>query len=71
MSLRKSTAIISLLIAGSLVAALSSTTVLASADQSTPPKPKCTNQQLWNPKTNKCEPLVSQRAIEHPQASDV
>ncbi|SEI20697.1 hypothetical protein NLK61_26925 [Pseudomonas fuscovaginae UPB0736] len=71
MSLRKSTAIISLLIAGSLVAALSSTTVLASADQSTPPKPKCTNQQFWNPKTNKCEPLVSQRAIEHPQASDV
>ncbi|UZE26733.1 hypothetical protein [Pseudomonas asplenii] len=70
MSLRKSTAIISLLIAGSLVAALSSTTVLASADQSTPPKPKCTNQQFWNPKTNKCEPLVSQRAIEHPQASD-
>ncbi len=71
MSLRKSTAIISLLVAGSLMAALSSTTVLASADQSTPPKPKCTNQQFWNPKTNKCEPLVSQRAIEHPQASDV
>jgi len=71
MSLRKSTAIISILIAGSLMAALSSTTVLASADQSTPPKPKCTNQQFWNPKTNKCEPLVSQRAIEHPQASDV
>lgn len=62
MSLRKSTLIVSVLVA------LSSNLALASGDEPAPPKPKCTNQQVWNPKTNKCEPLVSSRASDDARA---
>ncbi|SDT15560.1 TPR repeat-containing protein [Pseudomonas asplenii] len=68
MSHRKNIFSVPFLIASCLAASLSSTLALAAGDTPQPPKPKCTSQQVWNPKTNKCEPLVSSRASDDDRA---
>ncbi|AMB84782.1 hypothetical protein AWM79_05445 [Pseudomonas agarici] len=59
MNLRNRTFTAPLLTAGCLVAALSGSLALASDDALQPPKPTCTDQQVWNPQTNQCDPRVT------------
>lgn len=63
MSLRTSTFALSVLIA------LSSHLAWASGDDPTPPRPKCTSDQVRDPKTNTCKPLVSSRTGDDARAA--
>ncbi|NWD05178.1 tetratricopeptide repeat protein [Pseudomonas gingeri] len=68
MSLRKRPFAVPFLIASCLAVSLSSTLAFASGDDPAPPKPKCTEQQVWNPKTNKCDPLVTSTTTDDERA---
>ncbi|MGY2223170.1 tetratricopeptide repeat protein [Pseudomonas gingeri] len=68
MSLHKSTFAVPFLIASCLAASLSSSLAFASGEEPATPPKKCTEQQIWNPRENKCEPKVSSTATDDERA---